>query len=147
MSDDLQAATLYDQDTEVELASAILVRLPNRIVIDVGAERGTFTKVFLDHGAREVFAIEPHPDNAKYLRERFRDQAAVTVLELALGSEDEIAPLYLVEDKSGHHPDAFHTLVPFDETPMLRRQGSVTVRCRTLDALVAEEIVRGRSGF
>ena len=49
-------------------------------MIDVGAERGAFTKVFLDHGARSVFAIEPHPDNAKYLRERFGDAASVTVL-------------------------------------------------------------------
>ncbi|MBV9354112.1 MAG: FkbM family methyltransferase, partial [Chloroflexi bacterium] len=120
---DAQVTSLYDQDTEVELASAILDRLPNRIVIDVGAERGAFTKVFLDHGARSVFAIEPHPDNAKYLRERFGDEASVTVLELALGSEDKIVPLYLVEDKSGQHPDAFHTLVPIDETPMLKRKG------------------------
>jgi FkbM family methyltransferase len=143
---DVQATSLYDQDTEVELASAILDRLPNRIVIDVGAERGAFTKVFLDHGARSVFAIEPHPDNAKYLRDRFGDEASVTVLELALGAEDKIVPLYLVEDKSGQHPDAFHTLVPIDETPMLKRKGKVTVRCRTLDALVAENIVPEQVG-
>jgi FkbM family methyltransferase len=143
---DVQAASLYDQDTEVELASAILDRLPNRIVIDVGAERGAFTKVFLEHGARSVFAIEPHPENAKYLRERFGDEASVTVLELALGAEDKIVPLYLVEDKSGQHPDAFHTLVPIDETPMLKRKGKVAVRCRTLDALVAENIVPEQVG-
>jgi FkbM family methyltransferase len=143
----VQAASLYDQDTEVELASAILDRLPNRIAIDVGAELGTFTQVFLDHGADAVFAIEPHPANARRLRDRFGHQPSVTVLEMALGSADKTVPLFVVEDKSGQHPDAFHTLVRFDETPMLKQKATLEVRCRTLDSLVADSIVPDHVGM
>jgi FkbM family methyltransferase len=140
-------ADLYDQDTEVKLAYRLFGRLSNRVVIDVGAEKGAFTRVVLDHGADKIFAIEPHPDNARRLRDRFSHEPSVTVLEMAVGAENTTSTLYVVEDKSGQHPDSFHTLVTFDETAMLKQKGKIQVRCRTLDSLIVEGVIPQRIGF
>jgi FkbM family methyltransferase len=57
-----------------------------RRVLDAGAGLGTFTDVVAD--GREVVALEPDPDYAMRLRERFADRPNVTVVEAAASSAD-----------------------------------------------------------
>jgi len=133
-----RATAAYDQDTDIRLLTAIMSRLQNRIVIDVGAERGSFTRALLQAGASHVFAIEPHPVNVAALFAEFGADESVAVLDVAVGKYDEPATLYLAEDKTGERPDAYHSLFAFDETPTLRRVGEIQVQCRTLDSLVRD---------
>jgi FkbM family methyltransferase len=58
---------------------------PGQLVVHVGAQTGDVTASFLHLGAR-VVAIEPNPDCAEQLRERFGDRDDVTVIEQAVGS-------------------------------------------------------------
>jgi FkbM family methyltransferase len=133
-----RAAEDYDQDTDIRLISALFMRLSSRVAIDVGAEKGSFVRAFLEHGAHKVIAVEPHPGNAAALRHAFDKQPAVEVLEVALGQRDEQTNLYIAEDKSGLRGDAYHSLVAFDETPTIKRVGAIPVQCRSLDSLVSE---------
>ncbi len=45
-------------------------------VIDVGAHLGTFTRIALQHGARQVIAVEPDPVNAACLARSFASEIA-----------------------------------------------------------------------
>jgi FkbM family methyltransferase len=136
----------YDQDTDIRLIAALFERLDTRIAIDVGAEKGSFVRAFLERGANKVIAVEPHPGNAAALRELFAAQPAVQVLELALGARDETANLYIAEDKSGQGREAYHSLIAFDETPTIRRVGAIEVPCRTLDSLVCDGTIPAEIG-
>src|SRR5215212_4810298 len=140
-ADGQDAEEFYDQGTEVRLLSALLAQLDNKVVLDVGAEKGIFTRAFLGAGAETVYAFEPFPRSAASLRSAFGDTPAVRILELALGASDERAVLHVVQDKTGRLEDAYHSLVAFEETPTLRVTDGITVDCRTLDSLAAEGAV------
>src|SRR5579859_4675063 len=139
-------AAAYDQDTDIDLLTALFERLDVRIAIDVGAEKGSFVRAFLEHGAERVIAIEPHPGNVAALRDAFAGQSGVDVLELALGDRDGRATLYIAEDKLGGKDDAYHSLIAFDETPTIRRIDAIDVECRTLDSLVDDGTIPARIG-
>mgnify|MGYP000923945936 CR=1 FL=1 len=141
------AQVYYDQETEVRFLIDALRRLRNKHAIDVGAERGSFVGALLDAGADSVYAFEPFPANVAALRERFEGHQAVQIFDLALGARDETTLLHVVEDKTHHIGDAYHTLVAFDETPTLRIVDHLSIQCRTLDGLVAEGRLPARVGI
>src|SRR5688572_807932 len=138
---DQRAEGEYDQGVELRLLTKLLGSLDNKIVVDVGAERGSFVRAFLEAGAEAVYAFEPFPTSVATLRDDFADSPKVQIFDLAIGDRDEQVPLHVVEDKSGCHANAFHSLVPFEETPTLRIVEQIPVECRTLASLVEEGAV------
>jgi len=64
------------------------------LVFNVGANIGTRTAVFVALGA-EVIALEPQPDVATALRQRFRNEKAVNVIQAAAGARDGTVTLML----------------------------------------------------
>ena len=135
---EIEAETYYGQETEVQLLTGLLGRLKNKAVIDVGAEHGKFVEAFLEAGASAVYAFEPYPPSVEALHAAFGATPSVQTFALALGASDEPATLHVVENKTGRIADAYHSLIPVEETPMLRPAGEIQVQCRTLDSLVAE---------
>ena len=112
----------YDQDTEVQLLTKLLGYLEEKKVIDVGAEHGSFVGALLEAGAAEVYAFEPYPPSVEILRSTYGEAPAVHVFDMAVGASDGEVTLHVVEDKTGHAADAYHSLVAFEETPTLRRR-------------------------
>ena len=98
-------------------------------------------RAFLDAGAEAVYAFEPFPKSVATLRDDFVDSPKVQIFGLAIGDRDERVVLHVVEDRSGCHANAFHSLVPFEETPTLRIVEQIPVECRTLASLVEEGAV------
>ncbi len=137
----------YYQDTEVNLLVQFLKHLDNKTVIDVGAERGNFVEAFLQAGAEVVYAVEPYPASVAVLRDRFAQQSAVRVLEMALGERDEPVTLHIIRDKTNRDSDSFHTLVPFEETATLQSVGELMVQCRTLHRLLNEGEIPAEVGI
>ncbi len=129
---------MYEQGTDVRLLSSLLPRLPSKVVIDAGAERGGFTQAFLDHRAELVVAIEPYPPNVDALRKRFAAEPRVTILDLALGERDDTASLHLIEDRKGENTSSYHSLRARRDTEMLHTVGQLTVSCRALSSLLEE---------
>jgi FkbM family methyltransferase len=138
---------LYDQGTEARILVRLLDRLENKAVIDVGAARGSLTRVCHAGGASAVYAFEPFPENVEALRTTFADVPSVRIFDIAVGARDEPATLYVVHDKTGLHDEAYHTLVRFDETPTLSIVGELPVQCRTLGTLVAEGAIPSTVGI
>src|SRR5215217_8737734 len=107
------AEMYYDQDTEVQLLTKLLGHLTDKTVIDVGAEHGSFVGALLKAGADAVYAFEPYPPSVEILRSTFGETPAVHVFDLAVGAADGEVTLHVVEDKTGHAADAYHSLVAF----------------------------------
>ena len=99
--------------------------------VDVGANKGDFSLIAARTAGPEgrVIAFEPAPENAIWARKsvELNGYPSVELLEIALSDSEGEARLHLGR-KSG-----WHSLVP---RPV--EQDAITVRTRTLDAVLAE---------
>jgi FkbM family methyltransferase len=137
----------YFQETEYELAGRLLGALSDRVVVDVGAERGGFVDRVLQSGATRVFAIEPYPPHVEHLRRRFAGVDAVTVLDLAVTDRDGRAALHIARDRAGRPLDYHHSLLTFADTHDVQWKGEVAVGCRSLASLVRDGTIPARVGL
>jgi FkbM family methyltransferase len=135
-----------DQGAELSLIAALVPRLSERSAIDVGSERGAVAAFLREAGLDPIWLIEPFPDSAARLRERFDGDPGVHVLDVAAGKQDGTAELHLARDGSGASLDAFHTLHPESYGPDLAWGETVPVQVRSLDSLSAAGEVPGRVG-
>src|SRR5690242_1913697 len=110
----------YFQETDYALLSALLSRLPDRTVLDVGAEKGSFVDLCLSAGSTRIFAFEPYPPHVETLRKKFADVAGVTVLDVAIGAADESLPFHVARDAAGEPLDYHHSLIRFADTREVR---------------------------
>lgn len=86
---------------EVELALRLLGR-PPRCVLDVGANKGHWTKSLLSHNAATVVhAFEPQPSCARKLRDDYRSKPNVTIHENAVSDSKTTMPLFFDQEGSG----------------------------------------------
>jgi len=127
---------LYGQDAEARLLGALITRLDQSSVIDVGAERGSLAETMLDAGAQQLNAIEPHPDNAAALHARFDADPRVVVHELAVGDADDSAELHVSSSPDGGPLPFGHTLLPRANTDEIAWNDVVSVSLRSLGSLV-----------
>lgn len=138
---------IEDQGAELALIAALVPSLGDRSLIDVGSERGAVAAVLRKSGLGPAWLIEPYPESAGRLRERFAGDTDAHVLDVAAGSEDGTGELHLAHDSSGSSLEAFHTLEPERAGPDLTWSGTVGVRVRSLDSLSAAGEVPGRVGL
>ena len=97
------------------------------IVLDCGANYGTFTRHALKLGARQVVAVEPGPETAKCLVRTFANEPKVVVQPVGVWNED--CSLTLSQSSVTNAANSF--VLPLDQP-----QGSSTVPVRTIDSLV-----------
>ena len=131
-------AALYEQDLDLAILLRLYAGVTDRTMIDVGAERGAFVDAFLSAGCSRVDAFEPYAPHARHLRDRFGDEPAVRVFEMALGARDEPAVLHLAHDKAGREYGYYHSLASFADTREVSWGRGLPVTCRTLGSLVAD---------
>jgi FkbM family methyltransferase len=124
---DKRLETAYDEGIGIGIVTTMLRSFESKLVIDVGADKGSFIWALLKAGAEAVYAFEPYPGNLSALRSSFAETPAVRIFDLAIGARDGDVPLYSIEDKTGRHAATFHTLVAFEETPTLRITGEIPV--------------------
>src|SRR5438067_12687878 len=95
----------YQQETEISLLLRLCTRLEDRAVIDVGAARGGFIEAFLSVGCAPIYAFEPFPAHARYLRHQYASEPDVRIFETALGNLDQTAILHVARDHEGNEHD------------------------------------------
>jgi FkbM family methyltransferase len=119
-----QAVGIYGKGSE-------FVR-PGDVVLDCGANVGTFAKFALEAGARTVVAIEPAPDNLECLRRNFPEEIAKgRLLIVAKGVWDREDEMELLVDDNNQAADSF----------VIRREGAkpvAKVPLTKIDTLVAD---------
>jgi FkbM family methyltransferase len=89
--------SIFGQSQEIELKFLKTLVKPGDRVLDIGANRGTYTyplsKLVGIHG--KVIAFEPLPDYYKYLKDAFDNKKNVEVHNLALSDQAGETVLYL----------------------------------------------------
>ncbi len=137
----------YQQETLLAALLQICQHLGNKVAIDVGAEKGSFTAEFLRVGCTQVYAFEPWPPNAHELRRQFQSIPEVQIFEVAVGVKDESATLHVAEDSSGQALSYYHSLEHFSDTPEVRWSRHISVPCRSLGSLVHEGAIPSEVGI
>jgi FkbM family methyltransferase len=143
---------------EVRPLAPLLSRRDSLVLVDVGANKGFWTKAFLDvFGPRvaHAYMLDPSPENAAELAERTdsllfeaADFGRILAFRLAAGAASGTATLYTDEDGSPlaslyPHvlPGEAGELVHMEDTGprYIRLDKQIAVAVTTLDAFVASE--------
>ena len=107
------------------------------VVIDVGAHLGTFTRIALQHGARQIIAVEPDPVNSVCFGRTFAAEIADGRVRLVVAAAWHSPGSLTFEignaSQTGHVANA-------------QSDRAVTVRAVTLDTMV-DELNLGRVDF
>ena len=108
---------------------------PGDIVLDCGANVGTFAREALESTAEKVIAIEPSPRNAYCLRQTFREEISdgrVIVVEAALWHESGTMEMTVFDNS------ALDSLVMSDRDESNSRGTTIEVPLTTIDAVVSD---------
>jgi FkbM family methyltransferase len=105
---------------------------PDDVVVDVGANVGTFAVFAARRTRGRVVAVEPCPRNLAFLRRNLAANGCerVEIVECALGASDGTARLHLAASGVGHQVSARALGAVLEE--------SVEVPARTLGSLIEE---------
>jgi len=141
------SVNLYGQAPEAALLGAFLSRLDHRSVIDVGAERGAFAEAMLGAGSEVVHVIEPEPENAAFLRDRFAADARVTIHECAASDADGQLLLHKSVSPTGTPVTFGHTVLERPSTDEIGWHETVGVTARSLASLLDAGEIPGRVGI
>jgi len=110
----------------------------DKVAIDIGANHGKYTALIAAK-YKKVYAVEPHPDNAKILREVVKDLPNVEVVEKAFSLYDAPIRLYVCAPNPGGH--SINSLAPQKEIWGHSFNNYVTVDGVTLDTFCADKDV------
>lgn len=122
---------LAEQEIEIYGSGAQAVRKGD-VVLDCGANVGTFARFALDAGAEKVVMIEPAPENLECVRRNFPSEIAegrVVLIEKGVWDKEDF--LELMVDPENQAADSF----------VIKREGAkamARVPLTTIDRLVAE---------
>lgn len=128
--------SLYGQDAELQLLRKLLARLDCRTIIDIGAERGSWVEGMLHAGAADIYAFDPHPDNASAMRHRFARDPRVSVCEYAISDTNGSGELQVSTSPDGTPLSFGHTFLKRDDTDEITWRNTLTVRRHSLQSLV-----------
>ena len=79
---------VYDQEYDIELSK-------DDIIYDLGANFGVYTMYALSEGVKQVYAFEPTQNNINYLKETFKWDKNVQIIDKAIAGENKIATFWL----------------------------------------------------
>lgn len=139
-----QPSDALGQETELALLASLLP-LAEPTFVDIGAERGSFSRWALGHGLSGV-AIEPLPGNAGALRELARD-GRLKLLDCAVDAQDGERELHIATDEAGQPLNHFHSLQKLTNDARVRHTQALKVSCRSLASLRAAGLVPPRTGI
>jgi len=131
----------------MRLLAALARGFEGRVMVDVGAERGAFADGMLAAGIDALYAIEPHPDNARSLRERFAGDRRVAVYEYAASDADGSGELHVSADPDGKTISFGHTLLVRSDTDEIAWSDSLQVTRRSLASLIEEGALPARTSI
>ena len=105
----------------------------NDIVLDIGANIGLFSLFAAKYTKNKIFAIEPFPDNIKYLRNNIEInnyQKIIKTYPIAISNYNGIKKLYLSEISGGH--------LLFDHNINGSLENYIEVKTNTLKKIIDE---------
>lgn len=131
------AAKYRTENPELDLMTYLYAFLPNRNIIDIGANVGDVSEHLLDTGF-SVYAFEPFPPVFEKLSQRLAGNPEFHPAQMAIGSKDDTMDLSIAVDPfEGKYGDTtvYNTLLPRDSADDLVFKDKVSVTVRSLDSL------------
>lgn len=135
---------LYQQDTELEFLSILLPFLREKTFIDIGAEKGSFSRFLTSVGLKGVI-VEPLHKFRDSLQELAHKNDCV-FLPYAIHDKDDNADFYSAFDLEGQPQDQFSSLHPLNNDDRLHHKKTASVTCRSLNSLFHEGVIDQRIG-
>jgi FkbM family methyltransferase len=136
-------------EPEYYLAAFLYNFLPSRVLLDVGANEGEYTRVVADAGYR-VFSFEPFPEAYQKLKARFAGRENVTTFDFALGATEATLPFYVAtESGEEQRGDAslYNTFRPHFVRENVTFERQLEVPVRTLHSVVLSDEVPADIGL
>ncbi|MEI6535333.1 MAG: FkbM family methyltransferase [Verrucomicrobiaceae bacterium] len=130
---------IYQQETDLSIALTLAAHTTRQTFIDVGAEKGGYSRALMNLGFRGVL-FEPYPPHLANLQELVSGTAS-RVFPFAIDEADHDGLLHLAVDSDGKSMDYFHSLHHDDSNPIARHAGTTAVSCRSLASLAKEGLV------
>lgn len=131
-------ATSYEENNpELDLMTHLYPFLPNRNIIDIGANVGEVSEHLLDTGF-SVYAFEPFPPVFEKLRQRLAGNPEFHPAQMAIGAKDTVMDLSIAADPfEGKYGDTtvYNTLLPREVSGDLIFKDKVSVTVRSLESL------------
>jgi FkbM family methyltransferase len=128
----------HGQDLDYIAAKMILSHFSRPNVVDIGAERGSFTELALECAARHVAVFEPLPRHFRFLQSKFGDRPEVELLPIAVSDRSGQAELKIATDVHGAELDYYHTLSPLGDTgTVFRNAKTICVETASLSDLAS----------
>ena len=113
---------VYDQEYNVEL-------FKDDIVYDLGANFGVYTMYALSKGVKQVYAFEPTSNNVNHLKETFKWDTNVQIIDKAIAGENKTTTFWL-------HPHSVgNSLINNDDN---HPQWPVEVECINLEQWIKD---------
>jgi len=145
MSESVHDFESYEQDTDISLMLALGRHVSRKSFVDVGAEKGSFSRALLDIGFHGAL-FEPFPAHLPGLR-RLVEGTASRVFDIALDETDHEGSLHIAVDAEGKPKDYFHSLIRNEPHPFARHAQTVPVQCRSLESLAQEGLISSEIGI
>lgn len=127
------AQHLYAQETEFALLEALLPHIRSKTFLDIGAEKGTFTR-FLAARNLKGYMFEPFPGHHAALRD-LAPQAEAVFFPYAVDAEDRKATFHVAYEENGQPSDYYHSLHKIESDDRVRHAKSIDVQCRSLASM------------
>lgn len=132
------------QDTEIVLIDRLVCFLNCKYFIDVGAEKGTFSKIMLGHGMAGV-VFEPLPKHFAILNDLVKRYPKAALRTCAITNVDTKQFFNVATDDEGRELDYYHSLQKASAPGIFSHNKSFEVECRSLKSLaergeIAQEI-------
>jgi FkbM family methyltransferase len=145
----LPESNFVHSEPEYYLAAFLYSFLPDRTLLDAGANVGDFAEVVSDAGY-QVYAFEPFPAAFERLKARMAERGNVKTFNLALGSKETTLPLYIASESTEARqddPSLYNTFQPHFVREGMAFAETVDVPVRTIESLVKSGELPEQIGF
>lgn len=138
----------HGQELDYMVAKLILSHFSRPNVIDVGAERGSFTDLAVECSAGHISVFEPLPRHFRSLQSKFEGVANVALFPIAVSDRSGKAEFKIATDAQGAELDYYHTLSPLGDTgTVFRNSKTLTVETASLSDLASGKKIPAQIDF
>jgi FkbM family methyltransferase len=136
---------LYQQNTDLEILALLIPFLAHSSFLDIGAEKGEFTRFFSKHRLKGVF-FEPLPKCTDELNELAKETGCI-FSSYAIDANDRTADFYHAYDQGDNDAQYFSSLHPLQNDSRIQHKKVSTVQCRSLNSLLKEGVISSPIGI
>jgi len=131
--------SLAERDRELEIIPKILAshiqKTGNENAIDIGANKGIYTRLLLRRCRLQVYCFEPQPKLCEYIARRLKLYKGLHIFNIGLSDPESILKLHIPLFSNGYLADGTATFQEIKE-----KHESITVPVKTLDSFNLTDI-------